>query len=99
MEMISEMINELLPIPNDATELQEKNVTRLRDDIAMRYYQAPDLKELPKNAYRLINAVSDFATYSKPLRETAAYRENLFTRTIEGNALIDKTYQLVKQIA
>jgi phage/plasmid-like protein (TIGR03299 family) len=98
-ELVTEIIQDLLPIPTDASELQEKNVTRLRNDITTRYYQAPDLQMLPKNAYRLINAVSDFATHAKPLRETAAYRENLFTRTIEGNALIDKSYQLVKQIA
>lgn len=98
-ELVSEMINELLPLPIDATEQQEKNVLKLRDDISLRYYQAPDLKSLSKNAYRFINAVSDFATHGKPLRETAAYRENLFNRTIEGNALIDKSYQLVKQLA
>jgi phage/plasmid-like protein (TIGR03299 family) len=98
-ELVAEMINELLPIPNDASELQEKNVIRLRDDITARYYQAPDLQALPRNAYRFINAVSDFSTHAKPLRETAAYRENLFARTIEGNSLIDKSYQLVKQVA
>jgi phage/plasmid-like protein (TIGR03299 family) len=98
-ELVTEMINELLPLPTNATEQQEKNVLRLRDDISLRYYHAPDLISLPKNAYRFINAVSDFATHAKPLRETSAYRENLFARTIEGNALIDKSYQLVKQIA
>lgn len=98
-DLVIEMINDLLPIPTDASELQEKNVIRLRDDISLRYNQAPDLQLLPKNAYRFINAISDFATHAKPLRETATYRENLFARTIEGNALIDKSYQLVKQIA
>jgi phage/plasmid-like protein (TIGR03299 family) len=98
-ELITEMIRELLPIPNDSTELQEKNVMKLRDDVSLRFYYAPDLQALPKNAYRFVNAVSDFATHGKPLRETASYRENLFARTIEGNALIDKSYQLVRQIA
>ena len=98
-DLITEMINDLLPIPTDASELQEKNVIRLRDDVLLRYNQASNLQSLPKNAYRFVNAVSDFATHAKPLRETAAYRENLFARTIDGNALIDKAYQLVKQIA
>jgi phage/plasmid-like protein (TIGR03299 family) len=96
---VNEIVSDLLPIPIDASELQERNVLKQREDISLRYYYAPDLQSLQKNAYRLINAVSDFATHSKPLRETAAYRENLFARTIEGNALIDKSYQLVKQIA
>ena len=49
-----------------------------------------------KNGYRFVNAVSDFATHAKPLRETANYRENLFARTVDGNALIDKAYSLMK---
>ena len=96
---VTEMISELLPLQADATEQQEKNVIKQRNDVTMRYFYAPDLQSLNKNAYRFVNAVSDFATHSKPLRETASYRESLFARTIEGNSLIDKSYQLVKQIA
>ena len=98
-DMVSELIKELLPIADNASELQEKNVLKLRDDINTRYYYAPDLQNVQKNAYRFVNAVSDFATHSKPLRETNSYRENLFSRTIEGNAFIDKSYDLVKKIA
>lgn len=60
-----------------------------------RYYDAPDLKEIGNNAYRFINAVSDFATHAEPLRRTANYGENLFARTVDGNPMIDKAYQLV----
>ena len=49
-----------------------------------------------KNAYRFVNAVSDFATHSEPLRKRANYRESLFARTVEGNPLIDRAYELVK---
>ncbi len=69
---------------------------RLRQDMMKRYYDAPDLKKVGNNAYRFINAVSDFATHAEPLRRTANYSENLFGRTIDGNPLIDKAYQLVK---
>ena len=44
-----------------------------------------------------MNSVSDFATHSKPLRERANYKESLFARTVDGNALIDKAYALVKE--
>ncbi len=60
-----------------------------------RYYDAPDLKDMGKNAYRFINAVSGFATHADLLRRTANYNENLFIRTMDGNAMIDKAYQLV----
>lgn len=61
-----------------------------------RYFDAPDLQHIGKNAYRFINAVSDFATHVKPLKERANYKENLFARTVDGNATIDKAYEMVK---
>ena len=71
----------------------------MRENIASRYFDAPDLKDVGKNAYRFINAVSDFATHANPLRRSANYKENMFSRTVDGNPLIDKAYMLVKQAA
>jgi hypothetical protein len=93
---VAEYIEMLLPLEKDATAIQNKNITKLREDMAHRYYDAPDLQGTGKNAYRFLNAVSDFATHAKPLRRTANYKENLFMRTMDGNPLIDKAYQLVK---
>ena len=92
---VREYIRMLLPVADNATETTEKNIKKLREDLRDRYYHAPDLGEVGKNGYRFINAVSDFATHAKPLRETARYKENLFLKTIEGNPLIDKAYQLL----
>ena len=92
---VEEYIKLLLPIAADATETTERNVKKLRMDLKNRYYLAPDLAGVGKNGYRFVNAVSDFATHAKPLRETATYKENLFLKTIEGNPLIDRAYQLV----
>lgn len=92
---VEEYIKELLPIPTNASELMERNVISLRNDMRMRYFYAPDLQHVGNNGYRFINAVSDFATHAKPLRETASYKENLFLKTMEGNPLIDKAYQLL----
>ena len=93
---IKEFMELLLPIEKDSTQIQSKNILRLREDLKKRYYDAPDLQKVGNNAYRFINAVSDFATHAKPLRRTANYNENLFARTIDGNPLIDKAYQLLK---
>lgn len=92
---IREYIELLLPMEKDASVLQIKNIKRLREDMAARYFDAPDLKNVGNNAYRFVNAVSDFATHTSPLRRTANYQENLFNRTMDGNPLIDKAYQLV----
>ena len=92
---VLEFIEELLPEPENASYQQKKNIRRLRDDLKLRYFDAPDLVTLPKNGWRFINAVSDFATHAKPLRETKNYKENLFLKTMEGNALIDRAYKMV----
>ena len=89
-------INELVPLSADATDIQKKNIKQIHDDIITRYYDAPDLKGLDKNGYRFICAISDYATHSAPLRNTANYRENLFIKTIEGHPVIDKAHNLVK---
>lgn len=95
-KQVYEYIDALFPPLDDATKQQRKNLLRLKDEVKARYYDAPDLKHVGKNAYRFINAVSDFATHAKPLKERAGYRENLFARTVDGNALIDRAYNLVR---
>ena len=92
---VMEYIEILLPSEDGSTPQQTRNMKRLQEDLKMRYFDAPDLKGVGKNAYRFINAVSDFATHAKPLRRSANYKENLFAKTIEGNPLIDKAYQMV----
>jgi len=94
-QKVMEFIDLLLPMDEQPTDIHRKNITRIREDMKMRYFEAPDLKHVDKNAYRFINAVSDFATHAKPLRTTANYRENMFAKTIEGNLLIDKAYDMV----
>ncbi len=84
----------LLPSEEGSTPQQARNMARLREDMKARYFEAPDLQDVGKNAYRFINAVSDFATHAQPLRKTANYRETLFSKTVEGNPLIDKAYQI-----
>ena len=94
-QQVQEYIALLLPIEEGASDITAKNVTKLRNDMAARYFDAPDLKGLGNNAYRFINAVSDFATHAEPIRKTRNYQENLFMRTCEGNPVIDRAYQLV----
>ena len=94
-QKVMEYIEVLLPVEDGLTPQQIKNIERLREDMKIRYFDAPDLQDTGKNAYRFINAVSDFATHAKPLRRTANYKENLFARTAEGNPLIDRAYQMM----
>lgn len=92
---VLDFIEQLIPLPDHATKQQEKNIELLRSDMKLRYFEAPDLEHVGKNAYRFICAVSDFATHVKPLRETASYKENLFMRTMDGHPMIDKAHELI----
>ena len=93
---VYEYIDALFPLMDNATETQKKNILQMKEDMKIRYFEAPDLQHTGKNAYRFVNAVSDFATHAKPLRERSNYRESLFARTVDGNAMIDRAYDLVK---
>ena len=93
---VLEYIDALFPLPEDASEARKKNLGKLKEDLKLRYFDAPDLQHVGKNAYRFVNAVSDFATHARPLRERSSYRESLFGRTVDGNVLIDRAFGLVK---
>ena len=92
---VMDYIKLLLPYENEDNSLHVRNINRLREDMQKRYFDAPDLKDVGNNAYRFVNAVSDFATHSEPIRRTKNFKENIFSRTVEGNPLIDKAYQMV----
>ena len=93
---VYDYLDTLFPLMETASIQQKKNIEKMKEDVKTRYFDAPDLKHVGDNAYKFVNAVSDFATHAKPLRETAKYKENLFLKTVEGNTLIDKAYQMVR---
>lgn len=94
-KQVMEYIEILLPVEDGSTSQQIKNMKRLQEDMKLRYFDALDLKDVGNNAYRFVNAVSDFATHAEPLRRTVNYKENIFVRTVDGNPLIDKAYQMM----
>lgn len=93
---VLEYIDSLFPLIPNPSDKQIRNMQKMKEDMKVRYFDAPDLQHVGKNAYRFINAVSDFATHAKPLRERTGYKENLFARTVDGNAMIDRAYEMVK---
>jgi hypothetical protein len=92
---VLEYMAEFFPVTEDMSVAQKKNNLTMRNDLKARYFDAPDLQEVGKNGYRFVNAVSDFATHAEPIRKTKNYKENLFLKTVEGNPMIDKAYQMV----
>ena len=72
----------------------EEKLNRKKNDILNIYFDKPDLRETPHTAFRFVNAVSDYATHNTDHKNTRNYQENLFMKTIDGNDLIDTSYQL-----
>lgn len=61
----------------------------------MRYFDAPDLKDVERmHTVSLMRSVIS-ATHADPLRRTRNYKENMFAKTVDGNPLIDRAYQLM----
>ena len=95
-EQVHEFIEELLPMDSDATEIKKNNVLKLRADMASRYFDAPDLIDLEKNAYRFLNAVADHDYHCLPLKKRENYQENMFAQSLTDNSMLNKAYQLVQ---
>ena len=95
---VQDYIKMLIPIDEKASERTKNNTAQLQYILWNRYFSAPDLQHVGKNAYRFVNAVSDFATHQTPLRKTENYQENMFAKTINGNALIDKAYVMMSEL-
>ena len=92
---VIEYMQTFFPVSAELSDIQRKNNSRLLEDLKHRYFDAPDLQHVGKNAYRFINAVSDFATHAEPIRRTKSYGENLCIKTVEGNPMIDRAFQMV----
>ena len=92
---VMEYIQLLMPIDKKKSERSQRNTADLQIALLNRYMYAPDLQHVDKNGYRFVNAVSDFATHHEPLRKTQNFNENRFAKTIDGNALIDKSYDMM----
>ena len=77
----------------------EEKINRKRTDILNIYFDKPDLRGTEHTAFRFVNAVSDYATHTTDHRNTKTYQENLFMKTVDGNNLIDTSYQLALALA
>ena len=93
-DKVWEYLKLLFPIDGTETDKKTDWMTAARLEV-YNDWKAPDLADREKSAFRFINAVSDFATHNIPLKKTKTFQEKRFARTIDGNPLIDKAYELV----
>ncbi len=94
---LKNFIEFLVPKNKDNSDLKNKNIDIVRNDIYYRFYNAPDLVNLDKTGYRFLNAISDHETHFKPFKKTDSYQENLFIKTVEKPKLLDVSFELLKE--
>lgn len=95
-EQIDEILSELFPIEDDASETKKRNVQSMKDNFYVAYFM-PDILKFGESAYRAVNAMSDVITHATPKRNTTTYEENRWKRIMDGDAIMDRFYQLVNQ--
>lgn len=88
-ERIREILDELFPLDEDASDREKKNVKSLKDEFMICYF-APDIQRFRNTAWGMVNAMSDMVTHNAPKRRTANYRENNWGRIMDGHILMDK---------
>ena len=95
-EQIDEILNEMFPVEEDASERKKNNVKELKNEYYMCYVQ-PDIAKFIGTAYGAVNAMSDLVTHSSPKRNTANFNENRWGKIMDGHALLDQFVSLVNQ--
>ena len=93
-ERVDEILKEVFPIAEDDTDRKKRNMENARDGIIACYFM-PDISKFMGTALGLVNAASDFATHSAPVRETETYYENNWGKTMDGHPIIDRIHELV----
>lgn len=98
-EQIDEILDELFPIDDNATDRKKRNVEEIKQEYYMCWLQ-PDIAKFMNTAWGAVNAMSDLVTHSAPKRNTANFNENRWGKIMDGHVLMDQFVELVnKKIA
>lgn len=93
---VKNIIDKLFPIEDESEIAQRKlnNLIYLRENFQLAMNR-PDISEFKNTAYGILNAASDFAGHTSPLRITDTYQEKLLGSFMNGNKFLDMTYDLI----
>lgn len=102
-DKVEQFIDTLIPLNENETSFTKiRRTIAQREELRARYFDAPDLKDVEKSAYRFINAVSDFTTHTIPFRKTKNGDENRFFGSVVGGKemkMVDNAYAMIKEVA
>lgn len=93
-EQIKNILNELFPLKEDASDREKNNVKTLKDEYMVCYWM-PDIAKFRGTAWGAVNAMADMVDHNAPRRQTSNYKENNWSRIIDGHAMLDKMVNLL----
>ena len=93
-DQIQQILSELFPIKDDASDREKNNVKALKDEYMVCYFM-PDVAKFRGTAWGAVNAMADMVDHNKPRRNTANYAENNWGRIMDGHAMLDKMVSLL----
>ena len=93
-DKLNQVLAELFPITDDASDRHKANMTKARNDFMVCYWM-PDIRKFHGTEWAIINAASDFCSHVAPQRSTSTYRERNFERVITGHPILDRVVELM----
>lgn len=92
--MLERILNHMFPSSED-NKRQQENAQKQKDEFMVCYLR-PDLANFIGTAWGVVNAAADMAGHSAPVRLTKNYAETNWSRIMNGHALVDMAYSMVK---
>ena len=98
-EQISEILDEMFPVDDKATERKKNNILQFKNQF-WTAYSMPDIQQFEDSAWKAVNAMSDIVTHAAPQRASTTYNENRWGKLMDGHPIMDQFVTLVnKKIA
>lgn len=92
---IEDFLERLIPMDDEDSELITSRKQEAQNSILNLYSNKDDLQNYKGRAFGYLSAVSDYVSHLKPGRADADIN-NVLIRNLEGNALLDDAYTILK---
>ena len=93
------ILDKLFVLKENVSERIKRNVLETREEILSIHNNKNDLGNFRNTGWGVYSAVADYVSNSEPLRKTDTFETRRFVSFMDGNDLLEKTQQLVEEVA
>ena len=93
------ILDKLFVLKENVSERIKRNVLETREESLSIHNNKNDLGNFRNTGWGVYSAVADYVSNSEPLRKTDTFETRRFVSFMDGNDLLEKTQQLVEQVA